>query len=168
MAWFSLVSGIMQAGSQIGTGIATNITARDLAKRAQKQAAEAREDERRKGRAIAGAQRAGFAKAGVEVSAGTPLDVLAKTHRDTETNALRAAFAHEQRAADLKSMGRSALTQSIAGAATTILGSAGKYATDSAVTQIPERMPLKKPIKYGKPIRTDAPVDRIKEFGRYA
>ena len=115
------------AGAQIGTGIAASSAASRQAGRAREQAALAAEDERRKGRRLAGKQRAGFGKAGVRIDEGTPLDVLAQTAADADLNAFRAAFAREQRADDLESAGRVELTRGLLGAGATILGQAETF-----------------------------------------
>jgi multidrug efflux pump subunit AcrA (membrane-fusion protein) len=115
---------LSQATSQIATGVSASDIAKQRARSARLRAAEAAEDERRKGRRLKGTQRAMLAKAGVDINEGTPLDVLAQTTADAETNALRAALAHEQQAEDFESTGRIALTQGILGAGQTILGGA--------------------------------------------
>ena len=125
---FVALGTLAQAGAQIGTGAAAQSAAKSQARAARRQAAIAAEDERRKGRRLAGKQRAGFAKGGVLIDEGTPLDVLAQTASDAETNALRAAFALEQQADDFESAGRVALTQGILGAGGTILGKAETFA----------------------------------------
>lgn len=114
---------LAQAGTQIGTGISARSAARDQAREARARGAAEAALERRKGRRLAGKQRALFAKGGVLVSEGTPLDVLAQTAADAEENALRAAFGFEQRAEDFESVGRQVLTRGILGAGATLLGS---------------------------------------------
>jgi hypothetical protein len=124
---FTAVATLTQAGAQIGMGVAAQSAAKRQARIARLRGVEAAADERRKGRRLKGKQRAAFAAAGVEVDEGTPLDVIAQTAADAETNALRAALAFEQRAEDLESAGRIALTQGILGAGSTILGGAAAF-----------------------------------------
>ncbi len=124
---FAALATLAQAGAQIGTGISAKNAADDQARIARALAVQAAEDELRKGRRLAGTQRAAFAKGGVLIDEGTPLDVLAQTAADAETNALRAAFAFEQQAEDLESKGKVAKTQGILGAAGTILGQAETF-----------------------------------------
>jgi hypothetical protein len=116
-------SALATAGTQLGTGLAAGKAANDQARIAEVRARQAAEDERRKGRRLAGKQRAAFGKAGVEIDEGTPLDVLAMTAADAETNAIRAALAFEQQADSLRSAGKVARTQGILGAGATLLGS---------------------------------------------
>jgi len=126
------IAALGQAGAQIGTGVAARDAARGQAREARRRGAVVAEDERRKGRRLAGKQRALFAKGGVEIDEGTPLDVLAQTAADAELNALRAAFSFEQQAEDFKSAGRVALTQGLLGAGGTILGQAQSFADFAA------------------------------------
>lgn len=118
---FTALGTLAQAGGQIGTGILANQAAREQAGISTRAAKAAREDELRKGRRLAGSQRAAFAKAGVKLT-GTPLDVLAQTAANAELNAIRAALAFEQDAANLRSAGKIALTKGILGAGATLLG----------------------------------------------
>ena len=118
---------LAQAGAQLGTGFAADNAAKDQARLARVRAAQVAEDERRKGRRLAGKQRASFAKGGVKIDEGTPLDVLAQTAADAETNAIRAALGFEQQAADLISAGKVAKTKGILGAGATILGSVESF-----------------------------------------
>ena len=124
---FTALGTLIQAGTQIGTGISAQSAAKGQAREARALAAQAADDERRKGRRLAGSQRAAFGKSGVKIDEGTPLDVLAQTAADAETNALRAAFFFEQQAADFKSIGKTALTRGILGAGATILGKAETF-----------------------------------------
>lgn len=124
---FTAIATLAQAGAQIGTGFAADSAAEKQAREARLRGAQAAEDERRKGRRLAGTQRAMFAKSGVEIDSGAPLEVLAQTAADAETNALRAAFLFEQQAEDLKSVGKTALTKGILGAGATILGRAETF-----------------------------------------
>ena len=121
---FTAIGTLAQAGSQIGTGIAARSEANRQAGISDRAAKLAREDELRKGRRLAGKQRAQFAKGGVRIDEGTPLDVLAQTAADAELNAIRAAFALEQEADNFRSIGKTALTKGILGAGSTILGKA--------------------------------------------
>jgi len=124
---FTAIATLVQAGAQIGTGVAARDATKAQARESRRRGAIAAEDERRKGRRLAGAQRAGFAKGGVRIDTGTPLDVLAQTAADSELNALRAAFAFEQDAENFESAGRTAFTKGIFGAGTTILGRAETF-----------------------------------------
>jgi hypothetical protein len=124
---FTAISTLAQAGVQIGAGLSAGGAAKDQARLARARAAMAAEDERRKGRRLAGKQRAALGKAGVEVDEGTSLDILAQTAADAETNAIRAALSFEQQAAELESAGKVARTRGILGAGTTILGKAETF-----------------------------------------
>lgn len=124
---FTALGTLTQAGVQIHSGVSARSAAKDQARLARSRAAIASEDERRKGRRLSGKQRAAFAKAGVKIDEGTPLDVLAETAANAELDALRAAFSFEQQAEDFESMGKVALTQGILGAGATILGQAQTF-----------------------------------------
>ncbi len=124
---FTAIGTLAQAGSQIGTGVIARSAARDQAKIAEAAGRAARADELRKGRRLAGKQRAAFAKAGVKIDEGTPLDVLAQTAADAELNAIRAQFGFEQQADNLRSAGKIQLTRGILGAGATILGKAETF-----------------------------------------
>ena len=125
---FTALATLAQSGTQIGAGFAAEGTAKDQARVARIRAARVAEDERRKGRRLAGQQRAAFGKSGVVIDEGTPLDVLAQTAADAETNAIRAALSFEQQAKDLESAGKVARTRGILGATSTILGRAETFA----------------------------------------
>lgn len=118
---------LAQAGGQIGTGVLARSAANQQASLSDRAAKAAREDELRKGRRLAGKQRAQFAKGGVRIDEGTPLDVLAQTAADAELNAIRAAFAHEQDAKNFRSVGKIQFTRAILGAGATILGKAETF-----------------------------------------
>ncbi len=109
------------AGAQIGTGISAGKAADRQAKEARRRGALVAEDERRKGRRLAGKQRAAFAKGGVTQS-GTVLDVLAQTAADSEINALRAALGFEQQADAFNTQATSLRTAGVLGAGKTLLG----------------------------------------------
>lgn len=137
---FTALATLTQAGAQIGTGVIAQSAANQEAKRAEEAAKLVRADELRKGKILAGKQRAAFGKSGVAINVGTPLDVLAQTAMDAETNAVRAALFFERQAENLRSAGKIALTKGILGAGTTILG---KFETfrdlfpDGSPTHIP-------------------------------
>ena len=65
------------------------------AKAVQDQAAYAEKLQRRKSSALMGAQRALYAKAGVSISEGTPLDLLAEQAANAEQDALAIRYAGE-------------------------------------------------------------------------
>jgi len=124
---FTAIGTLAQAGGQIGTGVMTRSAARDQASVAKARGVIVAEDERRKGRRLAGKQRAAYAKAGVKIDEGTPLDVLAQTAADAELNAIRAALGFEQQADDFKSYGKTALMRGILGSGATILGGSKSF-----------------------------------------
>jgi len=125
---FMALASFTQAGAQIGLGAAAKKSSGRQAQLAREAGAEEARLERVKGRKIAAKQRVAFAKSGVLIDEGTPLDVLAQTAADTELNALRAAFGFDQDADRIESAGNLALTEGLLGAGGTILGS--KEATD--------------------------------------
>ena len=119
------LSAILGAGTNIAGGFLASNASKKLRKAAKEAALREAELERNKGRRLQGRQLAGFSAAGVVVDEGTPLDILAQTAADAEISALRAAFALEQQARNLKSAGRSALISGFGGGGSTLLGSFG-------------------------------------------
>ena len=124
---FTALGTLAQASTQISTGILAQKEANQQAEISVRAAQTAREDELRKGRRIAGKQRAAFGKSGVKIDEGTPLDVLAQTAADAELNAIRSALVFERQADNLRSVGKIQLTRGILGAGTTILGKAETF-----------------------------------------
>lgn len=115
---------LFSAATSIASGVAQKKQAERLAKEADEQARVEFELQLRRGRQLQGAQRAATAGAGVAVSTGTPLEILAQTAADAELNALRASFGPEQDARNFRSQGQQALIGGLTGAAGTILGGA--------------------------------------------
>lgn len=156
---FTALAIMAQAAAQIEAGAATRSAAKGQARIARARAVEVAEDERRKGRRLSGKQRAAFAKSGVLIGEGTPIDVMAQTAADAETNALRAAIVFEQQASDFESAGSAAFTQGILGAGVTILGGVQSFA--DLVGETPGRG-TKIPARAGS---VSAPSGSFKSFG---
>lgn len=93
------------------------------------------EQQRKAGERLKGAQRAAFAKAGVDIGSGSPLDVLAETAAETELAVSTIKWAGEQQARRALSAaeatrlkGDAARRASYWGAGTTLLSGASKLA----------------------------------------
>lgn len=107
-------------GMQLGTGIGGLIQSKRESKMLRAMGRGEADLARRRGRKVAGKQRAAYGKAGVRLGVGTPLEVLAETAWMTELNALREQFRFDTAAHRRRQQGRMGLMQSILGA----LGSA--------------------------------------------
>jgi hypothetical protein len=156
---FTALGTLAQAGSQIGTGIQARKAANQQSELSTRAAQAAREDELRKGRRLAGKQRAAFGKSGVKIDEGTPLDVLAQTAADAELNAIRAAFEFEQQADNFRSAGKIQLTRGILGAGATILGKAEVFR---------DLFPSGKTKPIVGPTTGAPPTSHTASFGRFA
>jgi len=109
------------------------------AEMARQNAALEAEQQRKAGERMKGAQRAAFAKAGVDVGSGSPLDVLAETAAETELAVSTIKWAGEQQArraisaAEASRMkGDAAKRASYWGAGTTLLSGASRMASQGA------------------------------------
>lgn len=117
-------------GGQIGTGFMAQRDARRNAKQLLRMGQIEAEEARRRGRALEGAQRVAFAKAGVDPT-GSALDVALDTAVETELTALREQFGFEQAAFAERTRGRQAAIRGVTSAlgtavqAGTILGRSG-------------------------------------------
>ena len=124
------IAGI-QTFSQIVGGVAQQRTAKANAKELERRGRIAYEDVQRESEMLLGAQRARYAKAGVQTTSGTPLEVITATAEQEELRALRAAFDYTAEAAREKQRGKLALWGAIMGGAVTLLGkSSSMYSPD--------------------------------------
>jgi hypothetical protein len=89
---------------------------------------------RERSRRIIGMQRAAYGKAGVDISTGTPLDVMAQAAADAELDALNIRYAGEMlsnkylnQASQLDWLAPKTATAGILNAGGTILSGAGRY-----------------------------------------
>ena len=111
----------LSAGSGIGAGIAGMAIANQNAKQLRQAGAMAESDSLRESARLLGSQRAAYAKAGVDVGSGTPLDVLASTAEQETLRAMRARYGYRTAARTEKLYGIGALSAGVSKAANTIL-----------------------------------------------
>lgn len=110
------------AGMQVAGGVQAAKYARESA-RATEGIGEIEADRiRREGRKLMGRQRAAYARAGVAIGTGTPLQVLMDTAETIELDALRAKYGADVEAQRTRTEGRIVRSQSIMGA----LGTGGQ------------------------------------------
>jgi hypothetical protein len=124
--------GIMGMGGKVANifaGVATYKTAQEEAKTLEEIGALEGAERRRMGEKLRGAQRAAYAKGGVEIS-GTPLDVMAETAATEELDALRLEYGYKSAAWAKRLQGKqamvSAIFQSSSSIGQTILGNYGE------------------------------------------
>ena len=108
MAATAALAAITAATSIVG-GIAANTTAKAGAKNLKRLGQAEEEDKRRQNRRLIASQTVAFAKAGIALGAGTPLDVLGDSVAEAELQALRVRFARQSEADNLKQSGQQAL-----------------------------------------------------------
>ena len=123
-AYLMLAMSAISAGSQVGAGVSEQRQARADARGLEKIGEIEAEQARKRGRRLAGRQRAQYAKAGVDVALGTPLEVLGETAFETELDALRRKWGYDEAADRRKREGKKALTSGIFGGISTLLGGA--------------------------------------------
>jgi len=80
----------------------------------------------RQGSRLVGEQRVAFSGSGVDVTSGTPLDVMAEAIADSELNALRAIQTRNQEAKSIRRGGQAAASIGRSNAIGTILGGASQ------------------------------------------
>ena len=125
--FIALAASLAGAGVGIASSLEQSSELKKQSRELQRQGQIEADLERRRGRALAGSQRAAFAKSGVEVT-GTSLDVLGQTFQDAELNALRSQFGFQNRAAGLRRQASAAQGRAIGqgisavGQSATILG----------------------------------------------
>jgi hypothetical protein len=112
----------VSAGSSIGGGIAANQAAKRDARRLERLGEIDANEARLRGSKLRSAQRVAFAKGGVSLQAGTPLDVFAESAGQVELNALRRRARFREEAAAQRAGGKSALTGGITSGIGTLLG----------------------------------------------
>ena len=117
----SLGAGV-KAGAQFGGGIGGFLQGRTNAKILKRRGEQEAAIARRQGVKRVGAQRAAFAKSGVDPNVGTPLDVTTKTAEEAAVDALRLRFAAENEARFATRQGVNALIGGVLGAGSTLLG----------------------------------------------
>ena len=116
---------VLSAASIALQAVSTSQASEAAKAKAEQQQAVGREEAKRQriaGRRLAGTQRVNFAKSGVEISSGTPLEILGQTAADAELNALRAQFGFDASASDIRAAGDQRTLQGIAGIADTAIG----------------------------------------------
>jgi hypothetical protein len=86
--WAQLGSNVLQTGSQIGQNISSADQANTLAKASLAQARQEEFVDRRKSTALIAKQKAGAAAAGLDISTGTPNELLLDSAYNAELNAL--------------------------------------------------------------------------------
>lgn len=105
--------------SQLTSGVAGYATSRRQAQFQEELAAQAVNDRRREGKRLLARQRVAFAKSGVDIATGSPLDYLAYSAGEEELSALRAGLPAEVRANQYRAQGVNALIGGLSSAATT-------------------------------------------------
>lgn len=81
----------------------------------------ATDDRRRQAKRLLANQRVAFAKGGVDIDTGSPLDVVTDTAAEEELAALRAGLPFELQGDRFRREGRDAIFSGVSGAATTLL-----------------------------------------------
>jgi len=84
------------------------------------------DDSLRESARLMGAQRAAYAKSGVDVGSGTPLDVLAETAAESELEALRVRYGYKAARQNQKTAGLTAFTAGLAKGSDTLLTAWGR------------------------------------------
>lgn len=113
-------------GSIVG-GIAANSTAKSGANNLKRLGKAEEEDERRKNSRLIASQEVAFAKAGIALGSGTPLDVLGDSVAEAELQALRIRFARKTEADNLKQEGKQAMVLGIIEGAGSLLSTAASF-----------------------------------------
>jgi hypothetical protein len=117
-------SGVMEAlsaASSIGAGATGYVTSRRNAKQLEEVGAIAEGEALRESAQLLARQRVAYAKAGVDVGSGTPLDVLSQTAEQEALSALRVRYGYERASYDERQAGTAALTGGLFEGATTAL-----------------------------------------------
>ena len=122
MGSFATLLGSLQATSELTGGIMARKQAKRNAKQQRKQGAQAEEQARREGKKLKGAQRARFAKGGVDPDVGTPLDVVLESEEQAQLEGRRRRLAFESEADIQEQAGTVALLQGLFGSGSTLLG----------------------------------------------
>jgi hypothetical protein len=125
----SEVQDALSAASSVGSGVTGLVTARRNASALEEAGEIIRGESLRESARLLGAQRAAFAKAGVDVGSGTPLDVLAETAEQEALSALRLKYGYDQAAYTERQAGIAALTGGLFEGATTALTGFNKRAS---------------------------------------
>jgi hypothetical protein len=129
LALVGAVSTAVAAGGSIAAGVQQQQTAKADAKEATQVAAYDEAQSRDRAKRLLGAQRAAYAKAGVDMS-GTPLDVTADTAAQQEIDALAIRWGGQQRAAGFRAQGQQSLIEGVSSAGSSILSGATKWGGD--------------------------------------
>ena len=134
--WVAVAIAAIVASSLASVGFtAASIIEQNEAADAQSKAAKQKAEQdairsRVAGEKLAGSQRVGFAKSGVDLSdlGGTQLEVLAQTAEDAELNQLRNRFSGDFASAGIKSRAREQTLVGAAAITNTVLGAGAKIA----------------------------------------
>jgi hypothetical protein len=119
----------LQAFSQVKGGSQANKASEYVAQEIEHQGAEEARQTIRRGRFVSGAQRAGYAKAGVSGTTGSPLEVQMDLVNELERSLVETARETQTKAAVERYRGAQAKQASQTGAAGTILGGATQMGT---------------------------------------
>lgn len=111
----------LSAASRVGSGITGIVTANRNARALEEAGQIAQGESLRESARLLGAQRAAYAKAGVDVGSGTPLDVLAETAEQEALSALRIKYSYDSAAYNERQYGVASLTRELFEGASTVL-----------------------------------------------
>lgn len=112
--------GLLALG-QVGVGVGGLFAGRKQADFQEELAAVAVDDRRREAKRLLARQRVAFAKGGVDIGTGTPVDVQAVTAGEEELSALRAGFPFQVRGERFRTEGRNALARGLFSASSTLV-----------------------------------------------
>lgn len=113
---FALAAAGLQAFSSITGGIAQQSAAKQQARAAQDEAAYQADRLRDRRERVLGSQRAGLAASGVDISQGSPLDLLTSTATEAELDIQSTLAGGANRSASAKYQGQVAMRQGLMGA----------------------------------------------------
>ncbi len=119
------ISALASVGSGI-TGMVQSQTNQKMLKAEQRAAID---DSLREQARLAGAQRVAYAKGGVDVGSGTPLDVMAETAAEADLQALRIKYGYQAARTNQQTAGLSALAGGLAKGSDTLLTAWGRKQT---------------------------------------
>ena len=122
MAAAPLILTAVAAAAAVAGGVAADRQAKDQARQARRIGQAKIQDQQRQARRDRAEQQAKFAKAGVSVQSGTPLDILGDTASEQALAALRIRYSADSQSDALKLRGTQALVSGITSGAGTLLG----------------------------------------------
>jgi len=118
----SLALAAVSSATSIAGGVAAQRAAKAEARFRNRLGMAEAEDQRRRNRRLFAAQKAAYAKAGIDPNSGSPLDVLSDSVQEAELQALRLRFSRQSQAESIRFQGKLARDTSIIRGASTLLG----------------------------------------------